>query len=41
LLLIRIFGFHPASLMLTLLFFYVMNLGLEIYYLQKRVSTKK
>ena len=41
LLLIRVFGFHPASLMLTLLFFYVMNLGLEIYYLQKRVSTKK
>jgi hypothetical protein len=41
LLLIRVFGFHPASLMLTLLFFYVMNLGLEIYYLQKKISTKK
>jgi hypothetical protein len=41
LLLIRVYGFHPASLMLTLLFFYAMNLGLEIYYLQKRVSTKK
>jgi hypothetical protein len=41
LLLIRVFGFQPASLMLTLLFFYVMNLGLEIYYLQKRISTKK
>jgi hypothetical protein len=41
LLLIQVFGFHAASLMLTLLFFYVMNLVLEIYYLQKRVSTKK
>jgi hypothetical protein len=41
LLLIRVFGFHAASLMLTLLFFYAMNLGLEIYYLQKKVSTKK
>jgi len=41
LLLIKVFNFHPASLMLTLLFFYVMNLALEIYYLQKRVSTKK
>jgi len=41
LLLIRVFGFHAASLMLSLLFFYAMNLGLEIYYLQKRVSTKK
>lgn len=41
LLLIQVFGFHAASLMLTLLFFYLMNLALEIYYLQKRVSTKK
>jgi hypothetical protein len=41
LILIKVFGFHAASLMMTLLFFYVMNLGLEIYYLQKRVSTKK
>jgi len=41
LLLIRVFGFHAASLMLTLLFFYLMNLALEIFYLQKRVSTKK
>ena len=41
LLLIRVFGFHAASLMMTLLFFYVMNLGLEIYFLQKKVSTKK
>ena len=41
LVLIRFYGFHPSSLMMTLLFFYIMNLGLEIYYLQKRVSTKK
>jgi hypothetical protein len=41
LLLIRVFGFHSASLMLTLLFFYVMNIGLEIFYLQRRVSAKK
>ncbi len=41
LLLIRIYGFHSASLMLSLLFFYVMNLVLEIFYLQKRVTTKK
>jgi hypothetical protein len=41
LLLIRQFGFHSASLMLSLLFFYVMNLVLEIFYLQKRVSTKR
>lgn len=40
-LLIRFYGFHSASLMLSLLFFYIMNLALEIFYLQKRVSTKK
>jgi hypothetical protein len=40
LLLIRLWNFHSASLMLTLLFFYVMNLVLEIAYLQKRVSAK-
>ena len=40
LLLIRVYGFHSASLMLSLLFFYALNLALEIYYLQKRVSTK-
>jgi hypothetical protein len=33
--------FHAASLMLSLLFFYVVNLVLEIFYLQKRVSTKR
>ena len=41
LLLIRLYNFHSASLMLSLLFFYVMNLVLEIFYLQKRVSTKQ
>lgn len=41
LLLIRIYEFHSASLMLSLLFFYVMNLVLEIFYLQKRISTKQ
>ena len=41
LLLIRVYNFHSASLMLSLLFFYVMNLVLEIFYLQKRVTSKK
>jgi hypothetical protein len=41
LVLIYFFKFHSASLMLSLLFFYIMNLVLEIFYLQKRVSTKK
>jgi hypothetical protein len=41
LILIRLYDFHSASLMLSLLFFYVMNLVLEIFYLQKRVSTKQ
>jgi len=27
--------------MLSLLFFYIMNLVLEIFYLQKRISSKK
>jgi len=40
-LLIGLYHFHSASLMLSLLFFYVMNLVLEIFYLQKRVSSKK
>jgi predicted Co/Zn/Cd cation transporter (cation efflux family) len=40
LLLICVYDFHSASLMLSLLFFYALNLALEIYYLQKRVSTK-
>jgi hypothetical protein len=41
LVLIRVYEFHSASLMLSLLFFYVMILVLEIFYLQKRVSIKK
>jgi hypothetical protein len=41
LVLIGYFHFHTASLMMSLLFFYVMNLVLEIFYLQKRVSSKK
>ncbi|MBI5464792.1 MAG: hypothetical protein HY966_07580 [Ignavibacteriales bacterium] len=32
--------FHSAALMMSLLFLYVMNLVLEIYYLQKKVDTK-
>ena len=41
LILVGIFNFHSASLMLSLLFFYIMNLVLEIFFLQKRVSTKR
>jgi hypothetical protein len=41
LLLIRLYSFHSASLMFSLLFFYIMSLVLEIFYLQKRISTKK
>jgi len=38
--LVGIFRVHAASLMLTLLFFYVLNLVLEIAYLQKRIQLK-
>ena len=41
LVLIGFYHFHSASLMLSLLFFYIMNLVLEIFYLQKRVTSKK
>jgi hypothetical protein len=41
LILIKLYAVHSASLMLSLLFFYVMNLVLEIFYLQKRVTSKK
>ena len=34
------FEYHSASLMLTLMFLYMLNLVLEIYYLQKKVSFK-
>ncbi len=40
LVLLKWFDFHAASLMLTLLFMYVLNLVLEIYFLQKKVSLK-
>jgi hypothetical protein len=41
LVLIGAFQFHTASLMLSLLFFYIINLVLEIFYLQRKVSTKR
>jgi len=41
LILVRYFDFHAASLMLTLLFFYALNLALEIAYLQKRVQSRQ
>ena len=41
LVLVKFYNFHSASLMLSLLFFYALNLVLEIFYLQKRVSTKR
>ena len=40
LVLLKWYDFHTASLMLTLLFMYVLNLVLEIYFLQKKVSLK-
>jgi multisubunit Na+/H+ antiporter MnhB subunit len=40
-LLLKQFHFHSASLMLSLLFFYILTLALEIFYLQKRTSTKQ
>jgi hypothetical protein len=41
LVLIKLYYFHSAALMLSLLFFYILNLVLEIFYLQKRVTSKK
>jgi hypothetical protein len=41
LVLLRFFAYHSASLMLTLMFFYAINLVLEIMYLQKRVESKQ
>ncbi|MBM4159730.1 MAG: hypothetical protein FJ217_01385 [Ignavibacteria bacterium] len=40
LLLVKVFAFHTLSLMISLLFFYMMNLALEIHLLQKKVSLK-
>lgn len=39
--LLKKFQFHSASLMLSLLFFYILTMALEIFYLQKRTSTKQ
>ncbi|MBP8975176.1 MAG: hypothetical protein KBG83_00520 [Bacteroidetes bacterium] len=41
LILIKYYQFHAASLMLSLLFFYVLTLVLEIIYLQKKISVKR
>jgi hypothetical protein len=38
--LLKGFEYHPASLMLTLLLFYSINLVLEVYFLQKKVTLK-
>ncbi|HEY4492193.1 MAG TPA: hypothetical protein VI958_09335, partial [Acidobacteriota bacterium] len=37
---LKFFQFDPLSLMLSLLLYYVMNLVLEIYLLQRKVSIK-
>jgi len=39
--LIRYFSFEPLPLTLTLLFYYALNLGLEIYLLEHRVTVRK
>ena len=41
LVLLRYYAFDPLSLTLSLLLFYVLNLILEIYLLENRVSVKK
>lgn len=38
--LIQVYRFHSLSLMISLLVFYIINLTLEIYFLQKKVSLK-
>lgn len=40
-LLVRVYGFDSLWLMLSLLLFYSLNLALEIYLLQKKVSLKR
>ncbi|MBF8294506.1 MAG: hypothetical protein HW389_1051 [Bacteroidetes bacterium] len=40
-LLIRVYQFHTMSLMLSFLLFYVLNLALEIHFLQKKVALKR
>lgn len=41
LLLIRVYEFQAMSLMISLLLFYVLNLLLEIQFLQKKVASKR
>ncbi len=41
LVMIRYFGFQPLSLTVSLLFFYVLNLGLEIYFLETKASVNR
>jgi hypothetical protein len=38
--LLKLFHYDPFSLMISLFLYYVINLGLEIYLLQKKVSVK-
>lgn len=40
LILIRIYDMHQAALVFSLMLFYVLNLALEIFFLQKKVSLK-
>lgn len=40
LVMIKVYNFHQASLVFALLFLYMLNLVLEIYFLQKKVSIK-
>ncbi len=40
LLMIRYLGFRPLALTLSLLFFYILNLALEIYLLENKVEVK-
>ena len=39
--LIRVYEFHTVSLMISFLLFFVLNLGLEIHLLQKKVALKR
>ena len=41
LVLVRVFEFQTTSLILSLLFYYVLNLGIEINFLQKKVALKR
>ena len=41
LVMIRYFGFQPLSLTVSLLCFYVLNLGLEIYFLETKASVNR